>query len=181
MLEMVLNPHDPRPAADSLTLAFELRRRARLRARLDGGREVGLMLDRGLSLKHGDRLATGDGALVVEIRARREVLSTVSTRDPHLLTRAAYHLGNRHVPLQITPGTLSYQHDHVLDDLMGELGLEVRVVEAAFEPEPGGYSGGHRHGHDHGHDHDHDHHHHHVPSRDEDSATRHHFDVGGEG
>src|SRR5687767_3411297 len=103
MLENVLNPHDPRPATDSLTLAFELRRRARLRATLDSGLEVGLMLDRGLSLKQGDRLATGDGALVVEIRARREVLSTVSTNDTHLLTRAAYHLGNRHVPLQIGP------------------------------------------------------------------------------
>jgi urease accessory protein len=148
MLETVLSAHDPRPAADSLTLAFELRRRARLRATLDGGREVGLMLDRGLSLKHGDRLATRDGALVVEIRARRELLSTVSTDDPHLLTRAAYHLGNRHVPLQIEPGRLAYQHDHVLDDLMTELGLSARVVEAPFEPEAGGYSGGHRSGHE---------------------------------
>ncbi|HKY34547.1 MAG TPA: urease accessory protein UreE [Polyangiaceae bacterium] len=146
MLETLLSPHDPRPAADSLTLAFELRRRARLRARLDGGREVGLMLDRGLSLKHGDRLATRDGELVVEIRAQRELLSTVATDDPHLLTRAAYHLGNRHMPLQIAPGKLAYQHDHVLDHLMAELGLEVQVVEAPFEPEPGGYSGGHRHG-----------------------------------
>jgi urease accessory protein len=171
MLETVLSAHDPRPAVDSLTLAFELRRRARLRARLDGGREVGLMLDRGLSLKHGDRLATRDGALVVEIRARHELLSTVSTDDPHLLTRAAYHLGNRHVPLQIGPGKLAYQHDHVLDDLMSELGLSVQVVEGPFEPESGGYSGGHRHGEEgaegsrdqgvEGHGHGHGHHHHH--------------------
>jgi urease accessory protein len=176
MLEVVLDAADARRATDSLTLVFELRRRARLRARLDGGQEVGLLLERGLSLKHGQRLATRDGSLVVEVRARAELLSTVSTTDPHLLSRVAYHLGNRHVPLQIEPGRLSYQHDHVLDGLVHELGLQALVVERPFEPEGGGYaSGGHRHGHDHdhdghghGHDHDHDHahdhghgHHHH--------------------
>jgi len=172
MLEIVLDAADPRPATDSLTLVFELRRRARLRARLDGGEEVGLLLERGLSLKHGQRLATKDLALVVEVRARAELLSTVSTPDLHLLARAAYHLGNRHVPLQVEPGRLSYQHDHVLDGLMHELGLHAHVVERPFEPEAGGYaSGGHRHGHDehehghddghhHGHSHGHGHHHH---------------------
>ena len=80
MLETLLNADDPRPPADSLTLAFELRRRARLRTRLDSGREVGLMLERGLSLKHGDRLASREGDLVVEVRAQREVLSTVAMK-----------------------------------------------------------------------------------------------------
>lgn len=182
MLELVLDPADTRRPTDSLTLAFELRRRARLRARLDSGAEVGLLLERGLSLKHGQRLATRDGSLVVEIRARAELLSTVSTTDPHLLTRVAYHLGNRHVPLQIEPGRVSYQHDHVLDGLVHELGLHALVVERPFEPEAGGYSsGGHRHdhdhhdhgtehahdhhdhGHDHSHGHDHDHSHDHGP------------------
>ena len=156
MLEVVLGAGDARSARESLTLAFELRRRARLRARLDSGREVGLLLERGLSLKHGDRLATRDGELVVEVRARPELLSTVESADRELLTRAAYHLGNRHVPLQIEPGRLSYQHDHVLDGLMHELGLHARVVEGPFEPEPGGYAGGHRHEHDA----EHEHHHH---------------------
>ena len=100
---------------------------------------------------------------MVEVRARAELLSTVSTPDLHLLARAAYHLGNRHVPLQVEPGRLSYQHDHVLDGLMHELGLHAHVVERPFEPEAGGYaSGGHRHGHDeheHGHEHDDGHHH----------------------
>jgi urease accessory protein len=165
MLEVVLDASDPRRPTDSLTLVFELRRRARLRARLDSGAEVGLVLERGLSLKHGQRLATRDGTLVVEVRARAELLSTVSTSDPHLLARVAYHLGNRHVPLQIEPGRVSYQHDHVLDGLVHELGLHALVVERPFEPEAGGYSsGGHRHahddhGHDHSHDHDHDHDH----------------------
>jgi urease accessory protein len=162
MLERVLTADDAQRPTESLTLAFELRRRARLRARLDSGTEVGLLLERGLSLKHGDRLATRDGLLVVEIRARPELLSTVASADRHLLTRAAYHLGNRHVPLQIEPGRLSYQHDHVLDGLLHELGLHVQVVERPFEPEPGGYSGhGHDHEHAHGHEHDdHEHHQH---------------------
>jgi urease accessory protein len=159
MLEQILAVSDPRRATESLTLAFELRRRARLRARLDSGAEVGLLLERGSSLKHGDRLASRDGQLIVEIRARAELLSTVEVADRLLLTRAAYHLGNRHVPLQIEPGRLSYQHDHVLDGLLHELGLHVQVVERPFEPEPGGYSG-HGHGHEHEHEHDeHGHHH----------------------
>jgi len=161
MLEVVLDAADPRRPADSLTLVFELRRRARLRARLDSGAEVGLLLERGLSLKHGQRLATKDGTLVVEVRARAEQLSTVETSDPHLLTRVAYHLGNRHVPLQIEPGRLSYQHDHVLDGLVHELGLHAHVVERPFEPEGGGYSGGHRHSHEHEHEHEHEHGHEH--------------------
>lgn len=165
MLELVLSRQDSRTASESLTLVFELRRRARLRTRLDSGREVGLLLERGLSLKHGDRLATKDGELVVEVRARAEQLSLVETADPHLLARAAYHLGNRHVPLQLAPGWLAYQHDHVLDGLMHELGLSVQVRDRPFEPEPGGYAaGGHRHSHDHDHGHDHVHGH----SHDED-------------
>lgn len=195
MLELVLDHADRRRSADSLTLAFELRRRARLRARLDSGQEVGLLLERGLSLKDGDRLATRDGALIVEVHARPELLSTVETSDPHMLARAAYHLGNRHVPLQLEPGWLAYQHDHVLDGLMHELGLEVRVLERPFEPEPGGYAaGGHRHAHehhehhehhDHAHEHGHDagHHQHdgHDHAQELDSSAHNHFDVGGEG
>jgi urease accessory protein len=169
MLELVLEAGDTRRATETLTLVFELRRRARLRTRLDSGAEVGLLLERGLALKHGDRLATRDGALVVEVRARPELLSTVQIQDRHLLTRAAYHLGNRHVPLQIEPGRLSYQHDHVLDGLMHELGLPVEVSELPFEPEPGGYkAGGHRHDHDHepahGHGHEPAHGHDHEPA-----------------
>jgi urease accessory protein len=159
LLEVLLEVEDTRPALESLTLVFELRRRARLRARLDSGLEVGLLLERGLTLKNGDRLATREGELVVEVRARPELLSTVESSDRDLLTRAAYHLGNRHVPLQIEPGRLSYQHDHVLDGLMHELGLHAQVFERPFEPEPGGYAGGHRHGHEH-HDHDHPQHEH---------------------
>lgn len=146
----------------TLTLAFGDRRRSRLRARLDDGREVALLLPRGSRLLDGDRLRDETGGLVVAVRAAEETLSWVVADDPLLLARAAYHLGNRHVPVQIGPGFLAYEHDHVLDGMIEDLGLHPEMVSAPFEPEAGGY----RHGearaqereHTHGHDHDHDHH-----------------------
>ncbi len=129
-------------AAGTLTLAFGDRRRSRLRARLDDGREVALLLPRGSRLLDGDRLRDETGALVVAVRAAEETLSWVGAEDPLLLARAAYHLGNRHVPVQIGPGWLAYEHDHVLDGMIEEMGLAVTTRKAPFEPEAGGY----RHG-----------------------------------
>ncbi len=115
--------------------------------RLDDGREAGVFLARGDSLKHGDLLASDDG-LVVRVEAAHERLSTVASPDSHLLARACYHLGNRHVALQIEPGRLRYLHDHVLDDMVRGLGLAVTLEDAPFEPEPGAYGGpAHAHGH----------------------------------
>jgi urease accessory protein len=104
-------------------------------------REVGIFLAWGSVLRDGDLLAANSGEVIL-VRAAPEPLSEVRTRDWHLLTRAAYHLGNRHVPLQIEPGILRYQHDHVLDEMLEQLGLPVLAVEAPFEPEAGAYSGG---------------------------------------
>jgi urease accessory protein len=135
----------------SLTLPLEKRIRSRLRANLDDGREAGLFLERGQVLRDGDLLASADG-LVVQVRAAAEPVSEVACPDPLLLARACYHLGNRHVALQIREGRLRYQHDHVLDELLRGLGLEPSFAEAPFEPEPGAY-GGSAHGHpgSHGH------------------------------
>jgi urease accessory protein len=151
----------------SLSLGFEDRRRSRQLARLDDGREVGLDLPRGTVLRDGDRLGSdAEGVPVVVVRAAPETLSVARTSDAHLLARAAYHLGNRHVPLQVTPERLSYQHDHVLDGMVRDLGLTVTTERAPFEPEAGGYrhDGSERRGAPHGHHH-HDqqapgHHHH---------------------
>ena len=85
-----------------LTLDFEARSKSRLRAKLDDGTDVAVILPRGSQLLPGDRLASADG-MVVEVRAASEKVSRVSTDDVHLLTRACYHLGNRHVALQILP------------------------------------------------------------------------------
>jgi urease accessory protein len=139
-----------------LVLAYDDRRRCRQRARLESGEEIALLLPRGTSLRSGDRLVSDDG-LVIAVEAAAERLSSVATSDRLLLARAAYHLGNRHVPLQIEPERLRYRHDHVLDDLVASLGLAVTTLEAPFEPESGAYHGqarSHRHGpdDDHGHD-----------------------------
>ena len=129
----------------SLTLPLEKRIRSRLRAALDDGREAGVFLERGQVLRDGDLLASADG-LVVQVRAAAEPVSEVICPDPLLLARACYHLGNRHVALQIREGRLRYQHDHVLDEMLRGLGLEPSFAEAPFEPEPGAY-GGSAHGH----------------------------------
>ena len=136
----------------TLTLTYEQRVKSRLRAVLDDGREAGIFLDRGVVLRHGDCLSADDGT-VVQVRAARERVSAVAAADPLLLGKACYHLGNRHVALQIEPGRLCYLHDHVLDALVGGLGLTVTLEDAPFEPEPGAY-GGSPHGHHHaGHGH----------------------------
>ncbi len=134
-----------------LTLPIEQRVRSRLRASLDDGSDVGLFLPRGTLLRGGDRLGSDDG-LVIELIAAVETVSTVHCHNSTLLARAAYHLGNRHVPLQVEQGWLRYQHDHVLDDMLRQMGLALVVEQAPFEPEAGAYqqaAEGHHHSHNH--------------------------------
>ncbi|WP_176510115.1 MULTISPECIES: urease accessory protein UreE [Pseudomonas] len=138
----------------TVTLDVDSRIKSRLRVVLDDGREAGLMLERGHLLRGGELLADAAGNQVIRILAAPEAVSTVRCDDPHLLARAAYHLGNRHVPLQIEPGLLRYQHDHVLDEMLRGLGLTVLAEQAPFEPEAGAYqSAPHSHSHSHGNDH----------------------------
>ncbi|MEC7520967.1 MAG: urease accessory protein UreE [Myxococcota bacterium] len=128
-----------------LTLPFSDRKRSRLRARLTDGREVGLFLPRGTVLRGGDLLRSEDGT-VVRVVAAPEPLSTVRSDDARALCRAAYHLGNRHVPVEVGDGWLRYERDHVLDEMVRGLGLEVTLEETGFEPESGAYGHGHAHG-----------------------------------
>ncbi|MFO7640809.1 MAG: urease accessory protein UreE [Candidatus Competibacteraceae bacterium] len=146
-LQIVERLSENLPAQATLTLSFEVRRKSRLRTRLDNGADVGVFLPHGTVLHDGDRLRTTDG-LVVEVRAALETVSTARTEDSLTLARAAYHLGNRHIPLQLGPGWLRYPHDHVLDGMVRDLGLEVTGEEVPFEPEAGAYSGGHHHAHE---------------------------------
>ena len=133
----------------TLTLPFDLRQKSRFKAELDQGIEVGLQLARGSMLRGGDLLEAEDGKIIL-IKAADEKVSSVETSDNHLMSRACYHLGNRHVPLQIGEGWLRYAHDHVLDDMLKGLGLQAQCIEAPFEPESGAYSSGsHSHGHSH--------------------------------
>lgn len=129
----------------TLTLPFEDRCKRRLRAHLDDGREIAIAIPHGPTLRDGDRLRTADGS-VVEVRSAGEDVSTARSHDALRLARAAYHLGNRHVALEIAPGLLRWAHDHVLDDMVRKLGLEVVSEHCAFEPEGGAYAeGGHAH------------------------------------
>jgi urease accessory protein len=142
-----------------LVLPFEQRRKARQRARLTAGFEVGIQLPRGTVLRGGDRLRAADDT-VLEIVAAREPVSTVWSRDLRRLALVAYHLGNRHVALEIGTGWVRYLADHVLDGMIAQLGLAVIHHDEPFEPEAGAYSN-HEHAHgaqsQHRHPHPHDH------------------------
>jgi len=152
MLELTRRLDHGEPGA-TLTLPLDKRVRSRLRVTLDDGRAAGVYLERGQVLRDGDLLGSADG-LVVQVRAAAEPVSEAPCDDPLLLARACYHLGNRHVPLQIEPGLLRYPHDHVLDDMLRGLGLQPAFAEAPFEPERGAYGGAaHGHGHHGGHAH----------------------------
>ncbi len=131
-----------------LMLSFELRCKNRLRTRLESGEEAGLFLPRGTVLRGGDRLVAQDGR-VIGVRAAPEDLLEVVSSDALALARVAYHLGNRHVAVELQPGLLRFAKDHVLQEMVQGLGLRVSEVRAPFEPESGAYGGhaGHVHGH----------------------------------
>jgi urease accessory protein len=121
-----------------LTLPYALRQKSRQRVALDNGMEVYLFLPHGMALRDGSLLEAENG-MIIEVKAAAEVLSMVFAETPSLLLRACYHLGNRHVPAQISENHVSYLHDHVLDKMLQGLGLEVLTCEAPFEPEAGAY------------------------------------------
>jgi urease accessory protein len=127
-----------------LVLPFDLRIRSRLRTRLVSGEEAVLKTERGAVLRGGQYLRAEDSR-VVRVSAAPENVMHVTCADQFELTRAAYHLGNRHVPVQIGDGFLRVAADHVLCDMLLGLGAKVQEVEAPFEPESGAYGGGHGH------------------------------------
>jgi len=127
-----------------LVLPFDLRTRSRLRTRLASGEETVLKTERGAILRGGECLKSEDGR-VVRVSAAPEKVMHVTCADQFELTRAAYHLGNRHVPVEIGDGYLRIAADHVLGDMLQGLGAKVEELEAPFEPESGAYGGGHGH------------------------------------
>lgn len=126
-----------------LVLPYELRQKCRLRTQSTAGEEVGLFLPRGEVLRNGDILRADDGRYV-RVTAKPEKVLQITCADPLQLTRIAYHLGNRHVALQVGNGWLRIASDYVLRQMVEGLGGEVVETESAFEPEPGAY-GGHMH------------------------------------
>lgn len=140
----------PQRATATVTLDLDTRIKSRAQVVLDDGREAGLMLPRGQVIRGGDLLTDENEANVIQVIAAHETVSTVYANDSLLLARVCYHLGNRHVPLQVEREWVRYQHDHVLDDMVRGLGATVETGQAPFEPEAGAYqsaSPGHHHHH----------------------------------
>ena len=163
--------------ATTIELDWDVRQKSRFAATDSQGRELAIFLPRGQAVRGGDVLVAEDGSMVRVIAAPQKVLyiTTCPTHGtPFDLTRAAYHLGNRHVPIELQPDHLKIEPDHVLADMLRSMHLTVVEAEMAFEPEGGAYGGhvtndghshhapGHAHQHAHGHDHGHSHDHGHV-------------------
>lgn len=159
--------------AAAVVLDWDTRQKSRFDTEDSQGRALGVFLPRGSVVRGGDVLVAEDGSLV-KVIARPQPVLVVRTCPEHGtpldLLRAAYHLGNRHVQLEVQPDHLHLEPDHVLADMLRQMHLVVREELAPFEPEAGAYaSGGHGHGHDHdhghghaqAHDHGHAHHGHH--------------------
>ena len=143
--------------AAAVELDWDIRQKSRFEATDSLGRQLGVFLPRGTLVRGGDVLIAEDGSMVKVIAAAQSVLRVIvctAHGSPFDLTRAAYHLGNRHVPIELKPDHLKIEPDHVLADMLRAMHLIVHEVSEPFEPEGGAYSaGGHGHAHDGGHAH----------------------------
>lgn len=148
--------------APVLELDWDTRSKSRFSATDSTGREIGVVLPRGTALRGGDVLVAEDGTLLRIVSAAQPVLQVRHCAEhgsPFDLLRAAYHLGNRHVPLELQPTLLQFEPDAVLADMLRRQHLIVTEAQAAFEPEGGAYGEGAGHGHHHHHGHEHAHEH----------------------
>ncbi len=148
--------------AATVELDWDVRQKSRFDATDSQGRSLGIFLPRGTVVRGGDVLVADDGSFIRAIAAPQAVLKITHCTQhgtPYDLIRAAYHLGNRHVPIELKPDHLKIEPDHVLADMLRAMHLIVHAVGESFEPENGAYAtGGHGHSHgDHSHGHDHDH------------------------
>ena len=148
--------------ASSVSLDWDVRQKSRFETTDSLGRTLGVFLSRGTVIRGGDVLVAEDGSLIQVNAAPQEVLriTACTIHGSHFdLTRAAYHLGNRHVPIELKPDHLKIEPDHVLAEMLRAMHMTVNTVLEAFEPEGGAYSSaGHSHSHGHSHhDHGHDH------------------------
>ncbi|EEC9477116.1 urease accessory protein UreE, partial [Escherichia coli] len=140
MLYLTRRVETPAQTTASVTLPVDMRVKSRIKVTLNDGRQAGLLLPRGLLLRDGDILSNENGDEFIKVIAADEAVSVVRCADPFMLAKACWHLGNRHVPLQIMPGELRYHHDHVLDDMLRQFGLDVDFAHLPFEPEAGAYA-----------------------------------------
>jgi urease accessory protein len=137
---------------DFVLIDFDRRFRRRFLLHTEGGRDILLDLPQAVRLRDGDGLVLDGGGGIVRVRARPESLLEITASDPGLLLRIAWHLGNRHLPVQLLGERIHIRADHVIADMVTQLGGQLRAVEAPFDPEAGAYAadgGSHHHHHDH--------------------------------
>ncbi len=146
MLKVVEYVHDVGglSAHDTLTLDYDDRKRGRFKSVTDSGQEIGVFLDRGKVLRQGQVLKTECGKIIVII-AKPEMVTTAKCDDSLVFAKCCYHLGNRHVPLQIGDCWLCFKPDHVLEEMVHLLGMKIEQHSLPFDPESGAYKGGHHH------------------------------------
>lgn len=173
--------------ADSVVLDFDARHRRRIAMTAKGGTAFLLDLPEAVVLRHGDGLMLEDGRIVA-VEAAPEALVEVSGKDAAHLLRLAWHLGNRHLPTELLGDRLRIRRDHVIEDMLAQLGAHVAPIDAPFHPEGGAYGHGRVHGHEgdpqdhdhggHGHAHDHAHHsgHHEHGTHGHEHGHDHHHD-----
>ena len=135
----------PEKPIDRAILPFDARCKSRLLVTLESGEKAALLVERGRLLRGGDRVRL-DGDREIEIVAADEALLEAGSHDPLAIAKAAYHLGNRHVAVQVMPNRLRFLDDHVLEQMVAGLGLSVTHIVAPFEPEGGAYGHHHAHG-----------------------------------
>jgi urease accessory protein len=145
---------DPANAVDRVLIDYDDRHRRRILMRTEAGAELLLDLAQAVRLRNGDGLALDSGG-VVRVCARPEKLLEIHAHEEGELVRIAWHLGNRHLPVQLLDDRIRIRADHVISEMVEGLGGHVEEIEAPFDPEAGAYAGGHRHDHHH---HDHQHH-----------------------
>ena len=154
--------------AHTVELDWDVRQKSRFDTTDSAGRHIGVFLPRGTLVRGGDILVAADGSLIRVIAAPQAVLRITPCPQhgtPFNLVRAAYHLGNRHVQIELKSDHLKIEPDHVLADMLRAMHLIVKPSEEGFEPEGGAYAaGGHGHDHSHGHEHGHKHGHEHGHS-----------------
>ncbi|MEH6549078.1 MAG: urease accessory protein UreE [Pseudomonadales bacterium] len=129
---------------DSVVLSFEQRKKGRLKTVTLQGHELGLFLERGKVLRHGDVLETDCGQYIL-VQAADEAVAVASTNDWHNFAKLCYHLGNRHTPLEVGVLEIRFQPDHVLQELCENFGLQVSLLNTSFNPESGAYGSQHEH------------------------------------
>ena len=143
---------------DTVLIDFDRRHRRRIVLRTEAGQDLLIDLPQAVRLRDGDGLVLDDGGIIL-VQARPEPLLDIHAHDAAALVRIAWHLGNRHLPVQLLGAHLRIRRDHVIADMVRTLGGHVHEIEAPFDPEAGAYAGGHSHSHDDedGHAHPHGH------------------------